>query len=79
MQADQQRAAAHRQPQLRQHHAKEHRPGLEAQGFGDVFHGRVESAQGRGNRQVQEREIGDDRDQHPGKQAVHRGTRLTQA
>ncbi|MNO81772.1 hypothetical protein D3C76_730260 [compost metagenome] len=72
MQADQQCTPANGQAQLRQHHAKKHRPGLESQGFGDIFNGRVQAPQRRGNRQVQEREVGNDRHQHAGEQAVDR-------
>ncbi|MNY17091.1 hypothetical protein D3C86_1503890 [compost metagenome] len=72
MQADQQGAAADRQAQLRQHHAEKHFPGFEPHGFGDVFDGRIEPAQGGRHRQIQEREVGDDRDQDTGKQAVNR-------
>ncbi|MNI19973.1 hypothetical protein D3C73_734270 [compost metagenome] len=72
VQADQQGAAADRQAQLRQHNAEKHFPGFEPHGLGDVFDGRIEPAQSGRYRQIQEREVGDDRDQDTGKQAVNR-------
>ena len=59
--------------QLRQHGAEEDPPGIEAQRGRGILDGRIETAQRCGDRQVEERIIGDDRDEDAALQAAHAG------
>ncbi len=63
MQSDQQRAAHDGEAQLRQHDEKEHADRRLAHRLRGFLESRIEPAQLRGNRQIDEGQIGQDRDQ----------------
>ncbi len=73
MQRDQQRAAADGESELRQHGPEEDPPRIEPQRSRGILDGRIEAAQCCCDRQVEERVVGDDRDEDAALQAAHAG------
>ena len=78
MQADQQRTTEDRQPQLGQDHADRDASRVATEARPDLLEGRVEPAQRGHDRQVDERVVGQRRDQDTRRQTWSDGTTLTQ-
>ena len=73
VQAHEERTAQDGQPQLGHHHAHEGTTRAAAEGLGGLLEGRVDALQRRRDRQVHEREVGEDRDDDGATEARQRG------